>query len=164
MTYIVRSSDGREWGDYGTRSEAQAKLRVLRAEKKRSGFKGRFRIVKKRDNPAVNLPRNWVKADAVRVVRKNGRNVLEIKRNPAKRKAARKPNAAKRKRVLRNVAGYMDANGEFRPIRHSKGYSPEKAGDFASHYGTKKKKKKASRPKPRKKAARRSSTRKRGRK
>lgn len=91
----------------------------------------------------MKIPRNWVRADAVRVRKVNGKNVVEIKRNPAKkkRKAPRK-RTTKRKRMLRNVAGFMDQDGEFHPIRHSKGYSPEKAGDFASHYtGAKYKKK-----------------------
>jgi len=106
----------------------------------------------------MKIPRNWVKADAVRVRRVNGQNVVEIKRNPAKKK--RKPAAKKRKRVVRNVTGFMDSEGEFHPIRHSKGYSPQKAGDFASHYTSKVYKKKAKPTK--KKAGARRSTRKRG--
>lgn len=83
MTYYVKSSDGREWGDYSTRKEAGEKLRQLRADKKRSGFRGTFRIVKKRLNPA---PKNWVKADAVRVRRVNGKTVVEIRRKKTRKR------------------------------------------------------------------------------
>lgn len=43
----------------------------------------------------INVPKNWVRADYVRVRKVNGKRVVEIKRNPAKRK--RKATARKRK-------------------------------------------------------------------
>ena len=41
--YKVVSSDGREWGDYSTKREAEAKARYLR--KNRGGFRGSFWVV-----------------------------------------------------------------------------------------------------------------------
>lgn len=110
----------------------------------------------------ISKPRNWIKATAVRVRRINGRDVVEIrrtkKRKPAAKRKRRNPPRKKRATVTkrrRNVAGYMDSSGEFHPIRHSKGYSPEKAGDFESHYA---RKKRATATKRRRKSTKRKST------
>jgi len=63
----------------------------------------------------ISRPKGWVKADAVRVIKNKGKWTVQIRR---KRKA--KQNSG---RVRRNVAGFLDANGEFHPIRDSPGYN-----------------------------------------
>lgn len=48
MSYIVRSSDGREWGNYATKREASDKAKRLRRD--RGGFRGSFRVIRKAAN------------------------------------------------------------------------------------------------------------------
>jgi hypothetical protein len=136
--YAVKSSDGRTWGNYKTKREANEKARDLRAHRggfrgtfrvirassnspkvkpkaiyryyvyntsegvdysqgpfksryeaaawKRSQGGGRWKIIKRRINPAVakvkmrRAPKNWIKAKAVRVVTRGGKRIVEVKR------------------------------------------------------------------------------------
>lgn len=96
----------------------------------------------------IKRPKNWVKADAVRVRRVGGKTVVEIrrkkKRNPPKKRNSptgrKKATAILLKKYLEtgryanrgripNLAGFVDGEGKFHPIRGTKGYSGKKAGD-----------------------------------
>jgi hypothetical protein len=127
MSYMVRSSDGRSWGDYSTKGEASRKARDLRRSK--GGFRGTFRVVKantgrKRNPPSKrkqrkmaarvrwadtpakkNAPRMkrlnkstpWIPATAVKIVRNKGRYEVLYRR----KRSAVKKRPARRKTARR---------------------------------------------------------------
>jgi hypothetical protein len=56
--------------------------------------------VRKYTNPS-RMPKNWIKADRVRVVTNNGKKVLEIWRKPKAKKKRNPPRPAKKKAATR---------------------------------------------------------------
>lgn len=88
----------------------------------------------------ISRPKGWVKADAVRVIKNKGKWTVQIRRKKAPKRKRNSPSGRKKAkdyrvermkktgrynsgRVRRNVAGFLDANGEFHPIRDSPGYN-----------------------------------------